>query len=87
MDNATVLALQVYTGLVLIALGVLFLLLGLAAWLGWLRRAPGAQGVALTGTTNFWDVLLELAKGMPWMAVVGLFLVYAGVRLMGVELK
>jgi hypothetical protein len=35
---------------------------------------------------TFWDVLLELARRAPWPAVVGLLIIYAGLKLLGVRL-
>jgi len=37
-------------------------------------------------SVSFWDVLLELAKRAPWLTVVGLLMIYAGLKLIGVTL-
>jgi len=46
---------------------------------------PASEGAALRSVT-FWDVLLELTKRAPWPALVGLLNIYAGLKLIGVNL-
>lgn len=70
-------------GYLLIIVGVGMEIISLLVWFGVLT--PATNGVALR-TASFWDVLLELAKRAPWPAVVGLLNIYAGLKLIGVNL-
>jgi len=51
-------------------------------WLGVLKPA----GTKALRSVTFWDVLLELLKRAPWPAAVGLLMIYAGLKLLGVAL-
>ena len=70
-------------GYLLIIVGVGMEIISLLVWFGVLK--PDENGMALR-SASFWDVLLELAKRAPWPAVVGLLNIYAGLKLIGVEL-
>jgi hypothetical protein len=37
-------------------------------------------------SVSFWDVLLELLKRAPWPAAVGLMMIYAGLKMIGIIL-
>ena len=74
---------QLVTGYLLIILGVVMEIISVLVWLGVLK--PASPSATLQAAT-FWDVLLELAKKAPWTAVVGLFLLYAGLKMVGVTL-
>ena len=74
---------QLITGYLLIILGVVMEIISVLVWLGVLK--PASMAVTLQAAT-VWDVLLVLAQKAPWTAVVGLFLIYAGLKLVGVTL-
>jgi hypothetical protein len=74
---------EMVIGYVLIVVGIGMEIISLLVWFGVLT--PASNGMTLNSAT-FWDVLLELAKRAPWPAVVGLLNIYAGLKLIGVEL-
>ena len=74
---------QIIIGYLLIIVGVLMEVISVLVWLGVLK--PASNGATLQSIT-FWDLLLELAKRAPWPAVLGLFNIYAGLKLIGVNL-
>ena len=74
---------QLVTGYLLIILGAVMEIISVLVWLGVLK--PVSPSVNLQAAT-VWDVLLVLAQKAPWTAVVGLFLIYAGLKLVGVTL-
>lgn len=67
--------LMILVGLVLVVLPVL-------AWAGMFQPV----GVRAAGTATPWDVLLLLVQTIPWVAVLGLLLIYAGLKLLGITL-
>ena len=74
---------QLVTGYLLIILGAVMEIISVLVWLGVLK--PVSPSVTLQAAT-VWDVLLVLAQKAPWTAVVGLFLIYAGLKMVGVSL-
>lgn len=72
---------QVVVAYLLILIGVAMEVISVLVWLGVVKPA----GQALM-SASFWDVLLELTKRAPWPAVVGLLMIYAGLKLLGVAL-
>ena len=74
---------EMVIGYLLIIVGVVMEIISLLVWFGVLK--PAGNGMALN-SASFWDVLLELAKRAPWPAIVGLLNIYAGLKLIGVEL-
>lgn len=74
---------QIIIGYMLIIVGVFMEVISVLVWLGVLK--PVSNGATLQSIT-FWDLLLELAKRAPWPAVLGLFNIYAGLKLIGVNL-
>lgn len=74
---------ELIAGYILIFVGVGLEIISVLAWLGVLK--PAGEGATLR-SVSFWDVLLELTKRAPWPAVVGLFNIYAGLKLIGVYL-
>ena len=68
-------------GLILIVLGLALIIVSVLVWLGVLTPT-GAQLANATA----WDVLLELVRKLPWVALVGLLLTYAGLRCLGVHI-
>ena len=74
---------QAAVSYVLILVGVGMEIISVLVWLGVLK--PVAADETLRAV-SFWDVLLELARRAPWAAVVGLLMIYAGLKLLGVVL-
>jgi hypothetical protein len=66
----------------MIFLGIAFLILSLLVWLGVLKPAEEMLLAKVSG----WDVLLALVKKLPWTATVGLLLIYAGMKMIGINL-
>lgn len=73
---------QIVVGYILIFLGIAFLILSVLMWFGVIK--PASDLVLAQAT--WWDVLLALVNKLPWMALVGLLLIYAGLKMIGVEL-
>ncbi len=74
---------QVFVAYLLILVGVGMEIVSILVWLGVLKSAVAAKTLQ---AASFWDVLLELARRAPWAAVVGLLMIYAGLKLLGVAL-
>ena len=72
---------QAIVAWLLILIGIAMEVISVLVWLGVLK--PAGQTLM---TASFWDVLLELAKRAPWTAVVGLLMIYAGLKLLGIAL-
>jgi hypothetical protein len=74
---------QIIVGYILIFLGIAFLVLSVLVWFGVLKPlTPQAMLAKASG----WDVLLALIQKLPWMATVGLLLIYGGLKMIGVVL-
>ncbi len=73
---------QKVTGYILIFLGIACVILSVLVWLGVISPASGLSLGQATG----WDVLLLLFEKLPWVAIVGLLLIYAGLKMVGVKL-
>ncbi len=74
---------QIVTGYLLIIVGALMEIISVLVWLGVLKPASPS---AILQSATVWDVLLVLAKKAPWTAIVGLFMLYAGLKMIGVVL-
>ena len=74
---------QKSVGYLMIFLGIVFLILNVAVWLGIIITTSG--GTMLAQATA-WDVLLALVNKLPWLSIVGLLLIYAGMKMIGVKL-
>lgn len=74
---------QTIVAYLLILIGIAMEVISLLVWLKVLK--PANTGKTLRAIT-FWDVLLELTKRAPWPAVVGLLMIYGGLKLLGVVL-
>ncbi len=74
---------QTFVAYLLILVGVGMEIISVLVWLGVLKPAFAAKTLQ---AASFWDVLLELARRAPWAAVVGLLMIYAGLKLLGVAL-
>jgi len=75
-------AMKQIIGLGLILLGAILIVFSVLAWLSLLTPAVPQ----LSGATAM-DVLLEIVRKVPWVALVGLLLIYAGLRCLGVPLQ
>jgi len=74
---------QTVVGYLLILVGVGMEIISVLVWLGVLKPVTSVKTLQ---SVSFWDVLLELARRAPWAAVVGLLMIYAGLKLLGVAL-
>jgi hypothetical protein len=74
---------QTVVGYLLIFVGVGMEIISVLVWLGVLKPVTTMNTLQ---SVSFWDVLLELARRAPWAAIVGLLLIYAGLKLLGVAL-
>ena len=74
---------QTVVAYLLIMIGIGMEIISVLVWLGVLK--PAGEGKTLRSVT-FWDVLLELLRRAPWPAAVGLLMIYAGLKLLGVAL-
>lgn len=74
---------QVIVAYLLILVGVGMEIVSVLVWLGVLKPVTAMRTLQ---SVSFWDVLLELARRAPWAAVVGLLMIYAGLKLLGVAL-
>ncbi len=74
---------QTVVGYLLILIGAGMEVVSVLVWLGVIK--PAAGGSPLQSAT-FWDILLELLKRAPWPAAVGLLMIYAGLKMIGVVL-
>ncbi|MEK7326855.1 MAG: hypothetical protein AAB217_16550 [Chloroflexota bacterium] len=74
---------ELITGYLLIIVGVLMEIISVLVWLGVLKPVSPS---AILQSATVWDVLLVLAQKAPWTAVVGLFMLYAGLKMIGVVL-
>ena len=74
---------QAVVGYLLIIIGAGMEVISVLVWLGVVK--PASREAALHAA-SFWDVLLELTKRAPWPAVVGLLMIYAGLKMVGVIL-
>jgi hypothetical protein len=72
---------QTIVAYLLILIGVAMEVVSVLVWVGVVKPAGETLRAA-----SFWDVLLELAKRAPWPAVVGLLMIYGGLKLLGVAL-
>jgi len=74
---------QNVVGYLLILVGVGMEIISVLVWLGVLKPVTTMNTLQ---SASFWDVLLELTRRAPWTAIVGLLLIYAGLKLLGVAL-
>lgn len=69
-------------GSLLILVGLVLVVLPVLAWVGVFQPV----GIRAIGAATPWDVILLLVQTIPWVAVLGLILIYAGLKLLGVTL-
>lgn len=72
---------QAVIAYLLILIGIAMEVISVLVWAGIVK--PAAETLR---SASFWDVLLELTKRAPWPAVVGLLMIYAGLKLLGIPL-
>jgi uncharacterized membrane protein len=68
-------------GYLLVILGIVMVVFGVLAWLGIVTPHTRILG------GGPWDFLTELTKRAPWIVVVGLILIYLGLKVLGVSLS
>lgn len=66
-------------GYILIVVGLVWIVLSVLVWLGVIHPA-GAMAV---GSASRWDVLLALIQKLPWLTIVGLIQIVAGMMMLG----
>ncbi len=74
---------QTVVAYLLILVGVGMEIISVLVWLGVLKPVTDVKALR---AASFWDVLLELSRRAPWAAIVGLLMIYAGLKLLGVAL-
>jgi hypothetical protein len=74
---------QTIIAYLLIVIGIGMEVVSVLVWLGVLQPSGGARALQ---SFSVWDLLLELLKRAPWPATVGLLMIYAGLKLLGVQL-
>jgi hypothetical protein len=74
---------QTFVGYLLILVGVAMEVISVLVWLGVLKVDTTVKTLK---AATFWDVLLELTRRAPWAAIVGLLMIYAGLKLLGIVL-
>ncbi|MEW6406796.1 MAG: hypothetical protein AB1649_33870 [Chloroflexota bacterium] len=70
-------------GYLLIIIGAGMEVVTVLVWLGVLK--PAVTNLA-AAAISFWDILLALVQNAPWPAAVGLLMIYAGLKLLKVNL-
>ena len=74
---------QIVVGYLLILIGAGMEIISVLVWLGMLKPVAVLKTLE---AASFWDVLLELSRRAPLAAIVGLLMIYAGLKLLGVAL-
>ena len=74
--------LQVIVGYILILLGVGFLVLTVLVWF---KVLTPPQTIVLS-TATWIQIVVALINRLPWTATVGILLIYAGLKMIGVNL-
>ncbi|MGE5249435.1 MAG: hypothetical protein ACM3QS_04400 [Bacteroidota bacterium] len=74
---------QTIVAYLLILVGIGMEIISVLVWLGVIKPAGEARALR---SVSWWDVLLELLRRAPWPAVVGLLMIYGGLKLLGVQL-
>lgn len=74
---------QTVVAYLLIVIGIAMEIISVLVWLGVLKPTSTPK---VLPSFSIWDLLLELLKRAPWPATVGLLMIYAGLKLLGVAL-
>jgi hypothetical protein len=69
-------------GIIMIILGLILVILGVLVFFKIIKVPDGQRMLKDTG---FFDLLKELLMRAPWLVVVGLLLIWMGMKLVGVE--
>ncbi len=72
---------QTWIGYLAVLLGLVMELAALLVSLGIVKPTVSTKDGA-----TFWDFLIALMQRAPWYAAVGLVLIYAGLKLIGINL-
>jgi hypothetical protein len=73
---------QIIVGYILILLGIGFLVLSVLVWFGIVKPKPKLM---LSDATLI-EILIAMIQYLPWTATVGVLLIYAGIKMIGVPL-
>jgi ascorbate-specific PTS system EIIC-type component UlaA len=74
---------QTIVGYLLLIIGAGMEVVTVLVWAGIIK--PVVTGLAI-GSIPYWDILLLLLKNAPWPAAVGVIMIYAGLKLLKVNL-
>jgi hypothetical protein len=70
-------------GVIIVLSGLSCVIVAVLVWLGWMK--PTKEQFSITATDTGWsDVVAAVIKTVPWVALVGIVLVYGGLRALGV---
>ena len=72
----------VIVGWIMVILGLLMVILGVLAWLGVIKVPTPGGTIA---QASFIDLLIALLNKAPWVVVVGLLLIWVGLKLVGID--
>ena len=73
---------QIIVGYILILLGIGFLVLSVLVWFGVIKPKPKL----LISDATLIEILIAMIQYLPWTATVGILLIYAGIKMIGVPL-
>lgn len=73
---------QKVTGFILLFVGLAIIVLSVLVWVGIITPSAGLA----FSQANMWDVLLAMIEKLPWLAILGLLLIYAGLKMIEVKL-
>jgi hypothetical protein len=73
---------QKVVGYILIFLGIALVVISVLVFMGVITPPTGLSVASATG----FDVLIALIEKLPWLAIVGLLLIYAGLKMIDVKL-
>ncbi len=74
---------QTIVGYLLIIIGSGMEVVTVLVWAGVIKPVVTSLTIA---TIPYWDILLLLLKNAPWPAAVGVLMIYAGLKLLKVDL-
>ena len=73
---------MVILGYALVIVGVVLVILPVLDWLGMFKVKKELQ----PNGAGPWDAVIEFIRKTPWIALVGLVLIYLGLKVLGVPL-
>ncbi|HET7009170.1 MAG TPA: hypothetical protein VFI11_00220 [Anaerolineales bacterium] len=74
---------QMFLGTLMVIVGLALIVVSVLVWVG-VISPKGRMGMA---ETTWPDVAKEVLNKVPWVALVGLALIYLGLRAVGVDLS